>query len=129
MQVNFSASFWPMLFFFFLMFIFYCVGSLFCTLAFSSWGKQGLLSSWNGFACCGARAQKLRHTSLAPPQRVESSQARDWTCVPCIDRWILNHWTTREVSTQYFWFLWQWCFLGDCFLMTDYKFNFVGDIV
>jgi len=23
-------------------------------------------------------------------------QARDWTGVPCISRWILNHWTTRE---------------------------------
>ena len=23
-------------------------------------------------------------------------QSRDRTHVPCIDRWILNHWTTRE---------------------------------
>ena len=28
---------------------------------------------------------------------VESSQARDETHVPCIGRWTLNHWTTREV--------------------------------
>ena len=27
-----------------------------------------------------------------------SSQIRDWTHVPCPGRWILNHWTTREVS-------------------------------
>ena len=26
-----------------------------------------------------------------------SSQTRDCTCVPCIGKWILNHWTTREV--------------------------------
>ena len=26
-----------------------------------------------------------------------SSQTRDWTCIPCNGRWILNHWTTREV--------------------------------
>ena len=26
-----------------------------------------------------------------------SSPTRDWTCVPCIARWILNHWATREV--------------------------------
>jgi len=26
-----------------------------------------------------------------------SSQTRDWTHVPCIGRWILNHWTTREI--------------------------------
>ena len=26
-----------------------------------------------------------------------SSQSRDWTCVLCIARWSLNHWTTRKV--------------------------------
>ena len=26
-----------------------------------------------------------------------SSQTRDWTHVHCIGRWILNHWTTREI--------------------------------
>ena len=26
-----------------------------------------------------------------------SSPPRDRTCVPCIGRWILNHWTTKEV--------------------------------
>ena len=26
---------------------------------------------------------------------VKSFQTRDWTCIPCIDRHILNHWTTR----------------------------------
>ena len=25
------------------------------------------------------------------------SPPRDWTCFPCIGRWILNHWTTMEV--------------------------------
>ena len=30
-------------------------------------------------------------------QRVESSWTRDQTPVPCIGRWILYHWTTREV--------------------------------
>ena len=33
---------------------------------------------------------------LVPTQRVGSSWSRDWTCIPCIGRWILNHWTTRE---------------------------------
>ena len=28
---------------------------------------------------------------------MESSQTRDRTCVPCVGRWIPNHWTTREV--------------------------------
>ena len=27
---------------------------------------------------------------------METSQRRDRTCVPCIGRKILNHWTTRE---------------------------------
>ena len=31
-----------------------------------------------------------------------SSLTRDRTCVPCIGRRILNHWTTREVPTQPF---------------------------
>ena len=30
---------------------------------------------------------------------VEPSQTRDWICVPCIDWWIINQWTTREVPT------------------------------
>ena len=25
------------------------------------------------------------------------SLTRDQTCVPCVGRWILNHWTTKEV--------------------------------
>ena len=28
---------------------------------------------------------------------LESSCTRDWTCVPCIERWIPNYWMTREV--------------------------------
>ena len=31
---------------------------------------------------------------LSPPNR-------DQTCVPCIGRWILNHWTTREVPFDF----------------------------
>ena len=34
---------------------------------------------------------------IAAPWHVESSQTRDQTQVPCVGRWILNHWTTREV--------------------------------
>ena len=35
--------------------------------------------------------------SHCAPQHMESSWTRDLTCVPCIGRQILNHWTTREV--------------------------------
>ena len=41
--------------------------------------------------------QQLWHTGLDVPHHVESSRTRDRTCVPCIGRWILYHWTTREV--------------------------------
>ena len=30
-----------------------------------------------------------------------SSLTRDWTCTPCIGRWRLNHWVTREVPLLY----------------------------
>ena len=39
---------------------------------------------------------------LAAPWHVESSQTRDRTCVPCIGRWILYHWTTKEVHGLFF---------------------------
>ena len=38
-----------------------------------------------------------RRTGLVAPRHVESSWTRDQTPVPCIGRWILYHWTTREV--------------------------------
>ena len=33
---------------------------------------------------------------IVAPKHVVSSRTRDWTCVPCIGRQILNHWTTRK---------------------------------
>ena len=53
---------------------------------------------------------------------MESSWARDWTCILCVGRQILNHWTTTEVQGQWFfhrsWFFlnWRmialWCHVG-----------------
>ena len=40
--------------------------------------------------------------ALVAPPHVGSSQTRDGTCIPCIGRWILNHWTTREVPNMEF---------------------------
>ena len=34
---------------------------------------------------------------LVAPWHVESSQTSDQTCVPCIGRRVLNHWTIRKV--------------------------------
>ena len=60
-----------------------------------------LLLRSTGFRCmdfssCGTQAQKLWHTGLVGLQHVGSSRTRDWTHVPCISRWILNHCATRE---------------------------------
>ena len=57
-----------------------------------------------GFKCAGfggcssiAWAQWSWHTIIVAPRHAVSSQTRDWMLVPCIGRWILNHWTTKEV--------------------------------
>ena len=88
-----------------------------CLRAFSGWGELELLSScgvqashYSGFCCraqvlgaqqltvMGSRAwaQLLWPRALVTPRHVGSSHTRDLNCVLCIDRWILNHWTTRE---------------------------------
>ena len=47
-----------------------------------------------GIFPCSAQAQLL--CSMWDP----SSPTRDRTCIPCIGRQILNHWTTREVPQK-----------------------------
>ena len=44
------------------------------------------------------RLQQLWHTGLVIPRYVESSQTRDQTCVSCLGRQILNHWTMKDVQ-------------------------------
>ena len=91
-----------------------------CMWAFSSCGELGLLfitvlsfSFWwllllqnmgfryAGINSCSIQAQSLRLAgSVVVVHRLSCSA----TCaiipdrIPCIGRWILNHWTTREVS-------------------------------
>ena len=43
----------------------------------------------------GTRASAVWHTALVAHD-VESSRTRGRTCVACIGRWILNHWTPGE---------------------------------
>ena len=50
---------------------------------------RGLLSS------CGPWAQ------LSCSTWDLSSSTKDQTCVPCIGKWILNHWTTRDLCHQH----------------------------
>ena len=56
---------------------------------------------------CGPQAFSLWHSGLGAlcslwdllpaPHPTPPPTPRDWTCVPCIGRQILNHWTTWEV--------------------------------
>ena len=62
--------------------------------SFSCWGAQAL--GCTGFNSSGTRAQEFWHTGLGASGHVGPSQTKDQTPVPCIGRWILNHWTTRE---------------------------------
>ena len=48
----------------------------------------------------GSRVHGLQqswHTGLVALQQLASPLTRDRTCVSCIGRRILNHWTTRKV--------------------------------
>ena len=83
-----------------------------CSRTFSSCGEQELLSSCgvqashcSVFSCCRAQAlghagfgsygmwaQWLWRTGLVAPWHVGSFWTRDQICVPCLGRWILNHW-------------------------------------
>ena len=93
------------------LFIFGGTESLLLFRVFSSCSAQ--ISHFGGFSCCvaralertgserqvlgsGAQAQYLWRTGLVAPRHLGSSQTRDWTCVSCIGRWILDQWATRE---------------------------------
>ena len=51
--------------------------------------EHGLYSVW---------ASVLVVHKLSCPHHVGSSSTRNWTCVPCIGRRVLNYWTTRKVT-------------------------------
>jgi len=66
---------------------------------------------------------------------VGSSQTRDQTRVPCIARWILNHWPTREAPKMDFISplilqkmegQWLYFLSSKCFANTDSKEMFLG---
>ena len=75
-----------------------CKGSVAVSAGCSCTGS-GVVSA--GSRCSGSVivAQGLRCSSAWG----KSFQSRDRTCVPCIFRWILNHWTTREALYSSFW--------------------------
>ena len=57
-------------------------------------GEMGSRSM--GFRSWSMWAQKLWYTGLADPCHVGSSWTRNQTHVPCLGRWILYHWATRD---------------------------------
>ena len=102
------------LFFFFNLFIYGCVGSSFLCEDFLQLRQVGATlhrgaraSHHRGLSCCGAQApdaqaQQLWLTGLVAPRHVGSSQPRARTRVPCIGRQILNHCAIRESSIDQF---------------------------
>ena len=86
--------------FFSLLSIFGCTGSLLLHSDFSlprllllqSMGPRARGLQQLQFTGSREWAQQLWHMGLAAARRVESSWTRDQTHVPCLGRWILNHW-------------------------------------
>ena len=96
----------PTLFFFIIHFCLWWVSV--AVWALSNCSKQGLLfilAHWlltaDGFSCCRAWALEcglsMCHMDLVALQLVGYFWARNRTLVPCFGRWVLNHWTTREI--------------------------------
>ena len=77
-----------------------------CRQVFSSCSEQGailfslrwFLLLWN--TSYRARSQLLWNMGLDALRHAGSSQTRDQTPVSCVGRWVLNHWTTREVLDE-----------------------------
>ena len=100
---------WYILFFKDLFLVFACGGPLLPLAGFLLWRMgatfccRAQASHHGGFSCCRARAVKCMGFSncgtLAQLLRgmQDLPRSRDQTSVPCTVRWILNHWTTREV--------------------------------
>ena len=78
-----------------------------CTERWATLGCGAGASHCSGFSCCSTWAREHRLTSCGvwlscSPQHMGSSQTRDQTCVPCLSRQILNHWTSRKVPAAPF---------------------------
>ena len=55
-------------------------------------------SAAHGLSSCGAQASLIVVRGFS---RLEACGPRDWTCVPCVGRQTLNHWTTRKVTHSF----------------------------
>ena len=80
-----------------------------CMWGFSSCSEWGLLSNccvWashcGDFSCCEVWASAVAVHRLSFLMACEMFLIRDRTCILWIGRWILKHWTTREVLVRTF---------------------------
>ena len=64
------------------------------------WQCIGSAVAMHTLSSCNAWAQLWR-TGLVAARNVETSWTRDWTCVPCTGRWILNHWPPGKSSISF----------------------------
>ena len=68
----------------------------------------GLLLLWClGFSCCRVQAQEWYAGELPCSMWDLSFPARNWACVPCIGRRILNHWTSGKPLICFYFFTWS----------------------
>ena len=63
------------------------------------------------FPGSGAQTQSLRLTGLVALRHVGSSWIRDRTHAPCLGRWILHNWATRETLQLFFFLLTVVCIM------------------
>ena len=79
-----------------------CSGSSLLCVGFSLVAESGGSSLVAVASRCGAWALGYTGSAVVVHGHVGSSQIGDQTNVLCIARWLLNHWTTREVPTKDF---------------------------
>ena len=91
----------------FLFYIFSFVLFISPCLCFFFLASLGLHCCMHAFFSCSQRGLLLQLwcAGLVATQNVGSSWTKDQTHVPCIGKWILNQWTTRDVQFAYFYLL------------------------
>ena len=101
---GYMLSIWlKILYYYYYYYYFCCPGSLLCGGAlhcsyglFSSCSMQAFQLWYTGLAAC-LPFHLSPHPQPAPSMWDHGLQTKDWTCVPCIEKQILNQWPIREV--------------------------------
>ena len=93
-DLNSPVAFWEGFFFFFTIY-------LFIWLHWVLAAAHRIFVLAHGLPSCGSWAPECKG-SVVVACVGSSVPDRDWTCVPHIARWILNHWITREAPREEF---------------------------